>query len=126
MRSILDGHVVLSRELAAAGHFPTVDILNSVSRLASKVADAQPLSDAAVLRRLLVAWDSGKDLVELGAYVAGSNDDLDAFIALRKPLDAFLQQNLHDVIERASSIDDLRSLAQAIETLHERANGVVA
>jgi flagellum-specific ATP synthase len=117
VRSILDGHVVLSRELAAAGHFPTIDILNSVSRLATKVAEAQHLGDAALVRRMLVAWDSGKDLVELGAYVAGTNPDLDAFLALRKPLESFLQQDLNDVIHRDQSLVDLRSLADAIAAL---------
>jgi len=117
VRSILDGHVVLSRELAAAGHFPTIDILNSVSRLATKVAEAQHLRDAALVRRMLVAWDSGKDLVELGAYVAGTNPDLDAFLALRRPLESFLQQDLNDVVHRDQSLVDLRALADAIATL---------
>lgn len=118
VRSILDGHVVLSRELAAAGHFPTIDILNSVSRLATKVAEPQHLADAGLVRRLLVAWDSGKDLVELGAYSRGSNEDLDAFMTLRKPLEAFLRQDLHDVIERPDSLSDLRAIAAAITTLN--------
>lgn len=123
VRSILDGHVVLSRELAAAGHFPTIDVLNSVSRLATKVAEPQHLADAALLRRLLVAWDSGRDLVELGAYVAGTNDDLDAFLTLRKPLESFLRQDLNEVIERADSRRDLRAIAEAIETLNHRDPG---
>ncbi len=123
VRSILDGHVVLSRELAAAGHFPTIDVLNSVSRLATKVAEPQHLADAALLRRLLVAWDSGRDLVELGAYVAGTNDDLDAFLTLRKPFESFLRQDLNEVIERADSLRDLRAIAEAIETLNRRDPG---
>lgn len=120
VRSILDGHVVLSRELAAAGHFPTIDLLNSVSRLATKVAQPEHLADAALLRRLLVAWDVGKDLVELGAYVPGSNEDLDAYLKLRKPLDAFLQQHLLEVIDRPSALADLASIASAISTLQQR------
>lgn len=126
VRSILDGHVVLSRELAAAGHFPTIDILNSVSRLATKVAEPQHLVDASLLRRLLVAWDTGQDLVELGAYVPGTNDDLDAFLTLRRPLEAFLRQDLHEVIDRANAIQDLRAIAEAIESLNERARGATS
>lgn len=126
VRSILDGHVVLSRELAAAGHFPTIDVLNSVSRLATKVADPQHLADAALLRRLLVAWDTGKDLVELGAYVEGTNVDLDAYLALRKPFEAFLQQDLHAVLDRANSVDDLRAIAQAIGSIQGTESGGVA
>jgi len=123
VRSILDGHVVLSRELAAAGHFPTIDILNSVSRLATKVAEPQHLDNAARLRRLLVAWDSGRDLVELGAYVAGTNEDLDAYLTLRKPLDAFLRQDLHDVVERPDALHDLAAIADAIESLSQHHQG---
>ncbi|MDW3179345.1 MAG: FliI/YscN family ATPase [Acidimicrobiia bacterium] len=126
VRSILDGHVVLSRDLAAAGHFPTIDILNSVSRLAAKVAEPQHLADAALLRRLLVAWDSGRDLVELGAYAEGTNEDLDAYLTLRKPFESFLQQDLHDVIDRESALHDLRAIADAIETLSQPKPGVPA
>ncbi len=126
VRSILDGHVVLSRELAAAGHFPTIDILNSVSRLATKVAQPQHLIDASLMRRLLVAWDTGKDLVELGAYVPGTNEDLDAFLTLRKPLEAFLRQDLHEVIAREDALRDLRAIAEAIESLSQPTQGAMS
>ncbi len=117
VRSILDGHIVLSRDLAASGHFPTIDVLNSVSRLASKVADPIHLENATALRRLLLAWDVGRDLVELGAYESGTNPDLDAYLRLRKPIAAFLQQGLHDVVPRDAALGDLAALADAIRSL---------
>jgi len=117
VRSILDGHVVLSRELAAAGHFPTIDVLNSVSRLAGKVAQPEHLADATALRQVLLAWDNGRDLVELGAYEPGTNPALDAYLRLRQPVNTFLQQALHETILRDQSLTDLHALAEAISSL---------
>jgi flagellum-specific ATP synthase len=117
VRSILDGHVVLSRELAAAGHFPTIDVLNSVSRLAGKVAQPEHLADATALRQVLLAWDNGRDLVELGAYEPGTNPALDAYLRLRQPVNTFLQQALHETILRDQALTDLHALAEAISSL---------
>ena len=117
VRSILDGHVVLSRELAAAGHFPTIDVLNSVSRLAGKVAEQTHLDDATALRQVLLAWDNGRDLVELGAYESGTNPALDAYLTLRTPVTAFLQQGLHEVLPREQSLAELQAMADAIRTV---------
>ena len=96
-RSILDGHVVLSRRLAAAGHFPTVDVLESVSRLASKVTTPEQRDLVARLRRLLAAGAEAKDLVEIGAYVPGTNIDVDEALARRADIDAFLRQPVDEV-----------------------------
>ncbi len=117
VRSILDGHIVLSRALAASGHYPTIDLLQSNSRLANKVATPDHVAAASAVRRLLVAWDSGRDLVELGAYHAGSNPDLDAYLTLRKPIELFLRQSLGEVVDRERSLQDLAALAEAIEAL---------
>ena len=87
-RGILDGHVVLSRRLAAAGHFPTIDVLESVSRLASKVTSKPRLALAARLRRLMAAAAEAKDLVEIGAYVAGSDPVVDEALARRELIEA--------------------------------------
>src|SRR5690606_12948536 len=72
-RSILDGHIVLSRKLATAGHFPTIDVLESISRVGPAVTTAEQRADATELRRLLAAHREVKDLIDIGAYVAGSN-----------------------------------------------------
>jgi len=95
-RSILDGHIVLDRKLATAGHFPSIDPLESVSRLANTVTTAQQKADATRLRRLLAAHRDVKELVEIGAYVPGTNPDADAAQALWPRIEEFLRQSLDD------------------------------
>jgi FliI/YscN family ATPase len=92
VRGILDGHIVLSRELGAAGHYPAIDILQSVSRLAPRVAPPEQNDAARRIREALAVYQRSVDLINLGAYAAGSNPDLDAAIRLRPRLNCFLQQ----------------------------------
>ena len=94
VRSILDGHVVLSRRLATGGHFPSIDVLESISRVAPAVTDATQLADATVLRRLLAAHRDIRELVEIGAYAAGSDPDADLALALMPRINDFLRQRL--------------------------------
>ncbi len=96
-RSILDGHVVLSRRLAAAGHYPTVDVLESSSRLANKVQSDEQRGSVQRLRSLLAAWADGRDLVEIGAYQAGNNAALDEYMAKQDEINDFLRQDLQHV-----------------------------
>jgi FliI/YscN family ATPase len=91
-RAILDGHVILSRELGALGHYPAIDVLNSVSRLASRVSPAEQREAARKIREALATYGQSEDLINLGAYVSGSNSRLDAAIRLRPELLRFLQQ----------------------------------
>lgn len=91
-RGILDGHVILSRELGAMGHYPAIDILNSVSRVASKVTPPEQRAAAAKLREVLATYRQSEDLINLGAYAAGANPKLDAAIELRPRLIDFLKQ----------------------------------
>jgi hypothetical protein len=76
-RAILDGHIVLSRRLATSGHFPSIDVLESVSRVAPRVTTAEHYAQAVELRRLMAAYRDAKDLVEIGAYVKGTNASVD-------------------------------------------------
>jgi FliI/YscN family ATPase len=92
VRAILDGHIILSRELGAAGHYPAIDILNSVSRLASRLATDEQKIAATKMRGALATYQRSEDLINLGAYAAGSNSDLDAAIQLRPRLLEFLRQ----------------------------------
>jgi flagellum-specific ATP synthase len=92
VRAILDGHVILSRELGAMGHYPAIDILNSVSRLASKVATPEQREAARKIRETLASYQQSEDLINLGAYAAGSNARLDSAIRLRPHLMQFLRQ----------------------------------
>ena len=109
-RSILDGHIVLSRRLATAGHYPSVDVLESISRVASAVTDPAQRSDAQTLRRLLAAHREVRELVEIGAYVGGSDADADRALALAPHIDAFLRQPLGEVTTAADAWARLREL----------------
>jgi len=108
-RSILDGHVVLSRKLATAGHFPTVDVLESISRVVPAITDRSQRAAATELRRLLAAHRDARDLIEIGAYVAGTNPLVDRALALADPIRAFLTQD----------IDEVSTAADAWAALHQ-------
>lgn len=111
VRAILDGHVILSRELGARGHYPAIDVLNSVSRLASKVAAKEQREAARKVREALAAYRQSEDLIHLGAYVAGSNAQLDSAIQLQPKLSEFLRQE-PDVNEPLqNTLQQLYSLA---------------
>jgi flagellum-specific ATP synthase len=96
-RSILDGHIVLTRSLATAGHFPSIDVLESISRLTNAVTTREQRDAATEMRRLMAAYRDARDLIEIGAYVAGTNPLVDRAVALREAMDGFLRQELHDL-----------------------------
>ena len=91
-RAILDGHIILSRELGAMNHYPAIDILNSVSRLTSKIAPPDQRTAAGKMREALATFRQSEDLINLGAYAAGTNPGLDSAIQLRPKLLEFLKQ----------------------------------
>jgi flagellum-specific ATP synthase len=109
-RSILDGHVVLDRRLATSGHFPSIDVLESISRSVNDITSAQQRADATVLRQLLAARRDAKDLVEIGAYVAGSNPLVDVALERSAAIDQFLRQPVDDVADVAQSWASLSDL----------------
>jgi flagellum-specific ATP synthase len=109
-RSILDGHVVLSRDLATSGHFPSIDVLESISRVASAIVEPGGRQDAQRLRRLLAAHRSVRELVEIGAYVAGTDPDADQALALMPRIDGFLRQDMDDVTDAADTWSALHEL----------------
>ena len=92
VRAILDGHIILSRQLGAAGHYPAIDILNSVSRLTSQIATPDQKQAANRIRDAMSTFERAEDLINLGAYAAGSNPKIDSAIAARPALEKFLQQ----------------------------------
>lgn len=95
-RSILDGHITLTRALAHANHYPAIDVLSSVSRVMSQVTSPEQRAGAGKLRQLLAAYREAKDLVEIGAYQRGSNPLVDEALEKRDAIDAFLQQDTHE------------------------------
>lgn len=107
VRAILDGHIILSRELGSMGHYPAIDILNSVSRLASKVATPEQREAARKIREALASYQQSEDLINLGAYASGSNARLDSAIRQRPNLMQFLRQP-SDV--SAPMVDTLKQL----------------
>lgn len=111
-RSILDGHVVLSRRLATSGHFPAIDVLESISRVASAVTDRAQQGDARTLRRLLAAHREVRELVEIGAYVPGADHDADRALALLPRINAFLQQDMDDASGVAETWTHLEGLVR--------------
>lgn len=110
-RAILDGHIILSRELGAMGHYPAIDILNSVSRLASKVAAPEQREAARKIREALAHYRQSEDLINLGAYAAGSNARLDSAIRLRPNLLQFLRQPPEVAAPMEETLKELYMLA---------------
>ncbi|HEX4727860.1 MAG TPA: FliI/YscN family ATPase [Jatrophihabitans sp.] len=110
-RSILDGHIVLDRRLATAGHFPSIDVLESVSRVTGAVTTREQQQLSRRARQLLAARREVKELVEIGAYVTGTNPRADRALALWPALEAFLQQ---DMAEQSSAEDTWAGLATVL------------
>jgi flagellum-specific ATP synthase len=114
VRSILDGHVVLSRRLANTNHYPAIDVLASVSRVASAVSTREQRAISGDLRELLAAEAEAKDLIEIGAYVPGTNRTVDRAVALSDSIRGFLRQDVDD------PCDASRSYALLSEILRQR------
>lgn len=102
-RSILDGHVVLTRELAVAGHYPAIDVLGSVSRVASRVTTPEQRALALALRKVLAARRRAQDLLDVGAYAPGSNALVDAAVAHGDAIDAFVTQSIDQPVDAADA-----------------------
>jgi flagellum-specific ATP synthase len=112
-RGILDGHIVLSRKLADCGLFPAIDVLRSVSRVAGEISTPEHLKAAAKVRELLATYSEASDLIQIGAYVPGSDPRIDAARAAQPRIEALIRQGLGESVVRAGSIQALRALAEA-------------
>jgi FliI/YscN family ATPase len=120
VRAILDGHIILSRQLASQGHYPAIDILHSVSRLTSAISTPQQKAAGQRLRQTLSAYRDAEDLIQLGAYVAGSNAVLDAGIRLRPELLDFLRQDHMATSPIQETLARLADLAARLESGEQR------
>jgi flagellum-specific ATP synthase len=109
-RSLLDGHIVLDRKLAISGHFPSIDALASVSRVASKVTTREQAAAAGTLRKVMAARRAVQDLLDVGAYQRGSNPLADAAVDNEAAINRFLQQRLEEPVPSAHSWAELHSL----------------
>jgi len=96
VRSILDGHIVLSRELASKGHYPAIDVLQSISRLMVDVTSKEHREAAGKLRKVLAVYREAEDLINIGAYVKGSNKDIDYALQYIEKVNSYLRQELEE------------------------------
>jgi FliI/YscN family ATPase len=111
VRAILDGHITLSRDLGSAGHYPAIQVLDSVSRLQSKLATAKESESARRIREALALYRQSEDLINLGAYVSGSNARLDSAIRSRDEIMNFLRQKPNDSSTGEETAKRLEALA---------------
>jgi flagellum-specific ATP synthase len=111
VRSILDGHIVLSRQLAAQNHYPCIDVLNSASRLFSVVAQKEHRTKAGQTRELIAAYEKAEDLINIGAYQSGSNRTIDLAISRHDEIFAFLKQERDEEAHFNESIEKLMQIS---------------
>jgi flagellum-specific ATP synthase len=114
VRSLLDGHVVLSRALAAEGWYPPIEVLDSISRLMPAVTAAQHREGAALLRRLMAVYARSEDLVRIGAYKAGADPDLDRALRARAAMRAFVTQDSREQVRFQDCVARLAALAAEV------------
>jgi flagellum-specific ATP synthase len=119
-RGVLDGHIALSRTLAARGHYPAVDVLESISRLAEDVCDQPHREARRIIRRLLAAYADSEELINIGAYANGSNRDCDVAIQCKPTFDAFLQQATDEQSAYPETCRILIQLHGAIEQAYKQ------
>jgi flagellum-specific ATP synthase len=109
-RGILDGHIVLTRELAEAGHYPAIDIEKSISRVMTSVAAPEHIEAARRFRQLHSKYHKARDLIQLGAYSPGNDAELDCAVNLHEPMTTLLRQDMHQPAGMDHSIHALRNV----------------
>lgn len=110
VRGILDGHIVLSRKLANANHFPAIDVSASISRLMVEIVDAEHRALAGKLRDILSIYEKNEDLIAIGAYKAGTNPRLDEAISKIDAINAFLMQGINEAFSYKQSVEQLKKV----------------
>jgi FliI/YscN family ATPase len=111
VRSILDGHIVLSRTLAQENHYPAIDVLQSVSRLFQTLSSPEHKDAAGIIRDAMFAYQQARDLINIGAYVAGSNPQIDRALRLQPHIQQFLRQRPEQPTPLQDSIAALMAIA---------------
>lgn len=110
VRAILDGHIVLSRDLAMQNHYPAIDILSSVSRVMDEIIEPEHRKNANKLKAILDTYRKSEDLINIGAYVTGSSPKIDYAIQMIDKLNAYLRQDIEETFTFEDSIQQLRNL----------------
>ena len=116
VRSIVDGHIVLSRDLAARGHYPAVDILRSVSRVMSDIVAEKHLKAARTIQSIAAVYEEARDLINIGAYVAGNNPEIDNAIHYIDTINNFLKQ---DINEKATIEQAVAQMSAIVDSRHK-------
>ncbi len=109
-RSILDGHIMLNRRLAHKNHYPAIDVLQSISRCMSQVADREHKRAAGKLKNVLATYNEAEDLINIGAYKSGSNPDIDYAISMNKQVNEYLRQDVEEKVDFVESIERLKKM----------------
>lgn len=112
VRSILDGHVTLSRRLASLNQYPAVDILDSISRLMVEVCTEEEIRLAGQLRELVSVYREAEDLINIGAYVKGSNPKIDRAISKIDEINTFFRQGIHELVDHGESFRQLQAIME--------------
>lgn len=111
-RSILDGHIMLSRKLGHKNHYPAIDILQSISRCMSQIAQKEHKTAAGKLKNVLATYNEAEDLINIGAYKSGSNPNIDYAIEKIDAVNEFLMQDVEEKFTFEESVEMLESLFQ--------------
>lgn len=109
-RGILDGHILLSRQLADMGHYPAIDLESSVSRVMPMVVPAEQIKSSQQIKQLYSLYEQNRDLINVGAYQQGSNPAIDRAIKMQPLIQAFMQQGMHESVNMASSRQQMEQL----------------
>ena len=112
VRGIIDGHIILSRKIAARNHYPAIDVLGSVSRLMNDIDDPDQVGDANMMRNIMSVYESNYDLISIGAYKKGANPALDSAIEKIDRINRFLQQRVEEKFEYEETVSLLKQAIQ--------------
>jgi flagellum-specific ATP synthase len=113
-RAILDGHIVLSRDLADGGHYPAIDVEKSISRVMPMVTSEEHMLMARTLKQYYSLYQQNRDLITIGAYQKGADPRIDQAIAIRPVLEQFLQQRMKEIVPYDQCLEGLRNVAMAL------------
>lgn len=115
VRGIIDGHVMLSRKVAAQNHYPAIDILGSVSRLFTEIADGEHRDSAGKMREMLAVYQDAKDLVDVGAYERGSNPKIDVSLDNIENINNFLKQSVSDSVTMDTTLQSMKDMMRDVQ-----------
>jgi len=119
-RSILDGHVVLSRKIAQKNHFPAIDVLASASRVFRSVTSEDQQDYAGRIKEWMALYNQAEDLINIGAYAKGSNPKIDQAIAVNERINAFLRQKIEETGPIDEAVAQMRAICQVAESIQSQ------